>query len=115
MLISIKFKKDENITKETIKVDDSFAAYHKSIYFQGVYKMTVLEVKGANVKMKSKLMFVEDGGEFFKLKGHYRKVINSKEVVVEGKIYKGRFTIHYEYSNDIYHLIPFHMLHQYII
>ena len=63
MYITIKFKRDEGITKESIKVGDCFAGHHKSIYFQGIYKMTVLEINRARVKMKSQLMFVEDGGE----------------------------------------------------
>lgn len=110
MYITIKFKRDEGITKESIKVGDCFAGHHKSIYFQGIYKMTVLEINRARVKMKSQLMFVEDGGEFWKLQGHYRREYNRKENILDGRIYKGKFT----YGSTIYNLIPFNKLPLYM-
>lgn len=100
----LTFKANENITKETIKVGDSYIAYNKQIYDERIYRVTVTEVNGANVELECK-WFAYSGGYDFGFAQNFRLENDDHKWNFSGKLYKGNVTKKGEYINTVYKLI----------
>lgn len=100
----IRFKETEDITKENIKVGESFMAYVKSIYSESIYKVKVIKVVGATVELECKWFALSQGYDFG-WPQHFRLEKNDRVWHFTGKLYKGKVTQKREYSNTVYKLI----------
>ena len=85
------FKANETITKESIKVGDPYLVYEQGIYDERVFIGTVLDIKGANLKLECKWIAISEGYDFG-FPQNFRIYKNDRRWVIEGKIYKGKLT-----------------------
>lgn len=88
----IVFKESQEITKETVKVGDSFILYRRSCYSEMLYKVKVLDKKGANVKLECSWFANSDGYDF----GFPQRFVLKKtpdKWLLEGRVYKGKLTM----------------------
>ena len=85
----IVFKENKEITKETVNVGDSFILYRRSCYSEMLYKVKVLEKKGAHVKLECAWFADSDGYDFGLLQKFVLKKTPDKWLL-EGRIYKGK-------------------------
>lgn len=100
----MKFKANENITKETVKVGDSYVAYENKIYDERIYFVNVIKVNGANVELECK-WFAYSGGYDFGAKQNFRLEKNDRKWNFSGKLFKGNVTKKGEYVNTVYKLM----------
>ena len=85
----IVFKESLEITKETVKVGDSFILYRHSSYSEMLYKVKVLEKNRAHVKLECTWYAISDGYDFGCPQRFVLKKNNDKWLI-EGRIYKGK-------------------------
>lgn len=100
----ITFKASEDITKDSIKVGDSFMAYVSGIYDERIFKVSVTRAEGATVDLLCKWFAISEGYDFG-LPQHFRLENNDRVWSFSGKLYKGKVTRKGEYSNTVYKLI----------
>lgn len=100
----IVFKASEDITKDTIKVGDSFMAYVAGIYDESIYQVSVTLVEGATVELACKWFALSEGYDFG-LPQHFKLRKDDKVWTFSGKLYKGKVTKKGQYSNTVYKLI----------
>jgi len=100
----MRFKASEDITKESVKVGDSFMAHESRIYSEGIYKVVVTRVEGATVELECKWFALSEGYDFG-WPQHFRLKKNDKVWKFTGKLYKGKVTQKGEYINKVYKLI----------
>ena len=100
----IVFKASEDITKETIKVGDSFMAYVASVYHESLFKVSVTRVEGATVDLQCKWFAISEGYDLGQPQ-HFRLEKGDKVWTFSGKLYKGKVTKKGEYSSTVYKLI----------
>ena len=100
----ITFKASEDITKDSIKVGDSFMAYVAGIYDERIFKVSVTRVEGATVDLQCRWFAISEGYDFG-LPQHFRLEKSDKVWTFSGKLYKGKVTRKGEYSNTVYKLI----------
>ena len=100
----IVFRASEDITKESIKVGDTYMAYVAGIYDESIYVVTVTKVEGATVDLQCKWFAISQGYEFG-FPQHFRLKKNDRVWTFSGKIYKGKVTKKGEYCNTVYKVI----------
>ena len=100
----IVFKTSEDITKDTIKVGDTFMAYVSGIYDESIYQVSVKKVEGATVELECKWFALSQGYDLG-WPQHFRLKKDDKVWTFSGKLYKGKVTKKGQYSNTIYRLI----------
>ena len=86
----IVFKESKEITKESVKVGDSFMLYRRGCYSEMLYKVKVLEIKGAHIKLECAWFAISDGYDF----GLPQKFVLKRtpnKWLLEGRVYKGKF------------------------
>ena len=100
----IVFKASEGVTKNTIKVGDSFMAYVASFYHESIFKVSVTRVEGATVDLQCKWFAISEGYDLGQPQ-HFRLEKSDKVWTFSGKLYKGKVTRKGEYSSTVYKLI----------